>query len=165
MIISIIVAVAKNNVIGKNNQLLWKLSDDLKRFKQLTTNHCIIMGRKTFESIGKALPNRTNIVISRNKEISFPNTQKYHTLTDAIDFAQSIHETEVFIIGGGEIYKQAISIADRIYLTIVHTTIDGDTFFQYNKDEWNIVEQTSVSENEKNEFNSTFQILEKKHKR
>lgn len=162
MIISIIVAVAKNGVIGKDNQLLWKLSDDLKRFKQLTSNHCIVMGRKTFESIGKALPNRTNIIISRNKEINYPNTIVCHSLKDAIEYARAMNETEVFIIGGGEIYKQALSLAHKLYLTVVDTNINGDTYFHYQKDEWKMIENITVNKNEKNEFDSTFFILEKK---
>ena len=161
MLVSLIVAVAENGVIGKDNQLLWKLSDDLKRFKQLTTNHCIIMGRKTFESIGKALPNRTNIVISRNTEIAYPNTIICGSLTTAIERAAILKETEVFIIGGAEIYKQSVHLADKIYLTLVKTTIDGDAFFNYTMDDWKVVEETNFNKDEKNEYDSSFIILER----
>lgn len=161
MLVSIIVAVAENGVIGNDNQLLWKLSDDLKRFKQLTSHHCIIMGRKTYESIGKALPNRKNLIISRNKNLHYTDTIIFNTLNDAIRYAESIHEEEVFIIGGGEIYKQALQFANKIYLTKVHTQIDGDTYFNFDIDEWIIIEESTFTKNEKNEYDSTFIILEK----
>lgn len=161
MIISIVVAVSKNNVIGKDNQLLWKLSDDLKRFKKLTTNHCIVMGRKTYDSIGKALPNRTNIIITKNKNFHVDDAIVLHNIQDIIEYAKSKNETELFIIGGGEIYKQALEITNKIYLTKVDVDIDGDTFFHYNTQEWRICYEELIVKNEKNEYDSTYQELER----
>jgi dihydrofolate reductase len=161
MIISIVVAVSKNNVIGKDNQLLWKLSDDLKRFKKLTTNHCIVMGRKTYDSIGKALPNRTNIIITKNKNFHVDDAIILHNIQDVIEYAKSKNETELFIIGGGEIYKQALEITNKIYLTKVDVDIDGDTFFHYNTQEWRICYEELIAKNEKNEYDSTYQELER----
>ena len=138
MNISLVIAVAENGVIGKDNQLLWKLSSDLKRFKQITTGHFILLGRKTFESIGKPLPNRTNIIISRNPslhDISIYQTEDVtvvYSLDEALEKAlqgpQGKH-SEVFIIGGGQIYAQAIEKADKLYLTLVEGDFSCDTFF------------------------------------
>jgi dihydrofolate reductase len=129
MHVSIIVAVAENGAIGKDNQLLWRLPDDLKRFKQLTLGHPMIMGRKTFDSIGKPLPGRTSIVVTRNTDYQQEGVTVAHSLGQALEIAQEMQVKEVFIIGGGELYEQAKPFADRIYLTKVHTEIPGDTFF------------------------------------
>ena len=127
MRISIIAAVGANNrAIGKTGALLWRISDDLKRFKALTTGHTVIMGRKTFDSIGKALPNRTNIVITRNPDFKAEGVIIAKSLEDAI---QKSIGGEVFIIGGGEIYKQALPLADKLYLTLVESDVEGDVFF------------------------------------
>lgn len=126
MIVSIIVAVANNNAIGGNNQLLWHISADLKLFKKITSGHAIVMGRKTYESIGRPLPNRQNIVITRNRELSLPGAD----VVESVDAAKAIAKgEELFIIGGGEIYSQAMSLADRIYLTRVWADYKADTFF------------------------------------
>ena len=130
MLISIIVAVAKNGVIGKDNQLLWRLPDDLKRFKQLTLGHPMIMGRKTFESIGKPLPGRTSIIITNQKDFSVEGILVAHSLDEALNIARGLEEKEAFIIGGGEIYKQALPLTDHLYVTEVDLVIDGDTFFE-----------------------------------
>jgi dihydrofolate reductase len=130
MQISIIVAVSENGVIGKDNQLLWRLPDDLKRFKQLTLGHPMIMGRKTFESIGKPLPGRTSIVITSQKDFNAEGILVAHSLDEALDVARSLEESEAFVIGGGEIYKQSLPLADRLYVTEVKTIIDGDTYFE-----------------------------------
>lgn len=141
--ISIIVAVGRNNrAIGKTGGLLWRISDDLKRFKTLTTGHPIIMGRKTFESIGKALPNRTNIVITRNTDFKTEGVVVAKSLEDAITIARNtpppsvpplnqgrVEQKEIFVIGGGEIYKQALPLADKLYLTLVESDAEGDVFF------------------------------------
>ena len=111
MKISIVVAAAENGVIGKDNQLLWKLSSDLKRFKNITTGHYILMGRKTFESIGKPLPNRTSLIISRNFECDFENCYVFKTISDAIIYAAQQGQEEIFVVGGGEIYKQTMTLA------------------------------------------------------
>ncbi|MCF2516660.1 dihydrofolate reductase [Dyadobacter sp. CY351] len=130
MQISIIVAVSENGVIGKDNQLLWRLPDDLKHFKQLTLGHPMIMGRKTFESIGKPLPGRTSIVITSQKDFNAEGILVAHSLDEALDVARSLEESEAFVIGGGEIYKQSMPLADRLYVTEVKTIIDGDTYFE-----------------------------------
>ncbi len=135
MIISIIVAVAENNAIGYDNHLLWHISEDLKRFKSLTTGHHIIMGRKTYESVGKPLPGRINIVISRQANYNVEGCLVAKSLEEALELAKL--DSEVFIIGGGEIYKQSLQIADKVYLTRVHAGFAGDTFFpELNLSEW-----------------------------
>jgi dihydrofolate reductase len=128
--ISIIVAISnQTRAIGKKNELLWKIPNDLKRFKELTTGHPIIMGRKTFESIGRPLPNRTNVIITRNKDYTFENCSVVGSLDEAIELAKKIDKEEIFIIGGGEIYKQALPFTDRLYLTVVDDEPKADTFF------------------------------------
>ncbi len=137
--ISIIAALGvRTRAIGLRGSLLWRLPGDLPRFKTLTTGHPVIMGRKTYESIGKALPGRTNIIISHNPEsqakdttpLSGPSAKWVGSLPEALAVArESVGSDEVFIIGGGEIYKQAISLADRLYLTLVDSDLEGDTFF------------------------------------
>jgi dihydrofolate reductase len=129
MKLSLIVAVAENGVIGHNNQLIWHLPNDLKQFKRLTTGHCIIMGRKTFESIGKPLPNRTSIIISRNLDFQIEGCITVNSLENAILAAKKIENEETFIIGGAEIYRLALPIIDKIYLTEVHHIFEGDTSF------------------------------------
>ncbi|CDN33117.1 Dihydrofolate reductase [Mucinivorans hirudinis] len=125
--ISIIVAVADNGVIGCANKLIWHLSDDLKRFKRLTTGHPVVMGRKTFDSIGRPLPNRVNIVVSRDESLDIEDV----VVVNSIDGAVGLFGTdeEIFIIGGGEIYRQSMPLADKLYLTLVHQTPEGDTYF------------------------------------
>ena len=136
--ISIIAAIGKNRELGKNNKLLWHIPEDMKRFRQLTEGHAVIMGRKTFDSIGKPLPNRMNIVITKNPNV-FQSINRLNNLivVDSLDkavetaksFELKVANPEIFIIGGGSIYKQAISIADRLYLTIIDGTFNADTFF------------------------------------
>ncbi len=127
--INLIAAVGKNRVLGKDNKLIWKLPGDLPRFKAITTGHPIVMGRKTFESFGsKPLPNRTNVIITRNKEFNAPGCIVCSSLEEALKKAGEI-DKEIFIIGGGEIYKESISLADRLYLTVVDAEAEGDTFF------------------------------------
>jgi dihydrofolate reductase len=126
--IALVVAVAENRVIGKENKLIWHLPADLKYFKQLTSGHPIIMGRKTYESIGRPLPNRTNIVITRQADFKAEGCLVANSLTDALMLAQQLDEN-IYVIGGAEIYKQAMFLADTIYLTEVHHSFEGDTFF------------------------------------
>ena len=126
MLVSLIVAASQNNVIGKNNQLPWRLPEDLKRFKQLTMGHPILMGRKTFESIGKPLPGRTNIVITRQRGLEACGAAVVHSMEEALQICEG--QEEVFVIGGAEIYKQALPLADRIYLTHIDQDFEGDTF-------------------------------------
>lgn len=130
MKISLIVAMSENRVIGVDNRLPWSIPEDLKRFKKITSQHPIIMGRKTFESIGRPLPNRTNIIISRNKEYRAEGTITCKSLEEAIQWARNAPGSEeIFIIGGGEIFKMALPIANRIYLTTVYWPFEGDSFF------------------------------------
>ncbi|MSU56056.1 MAG: dihydrofolate reductase [Candidatus Taylorbacteria bacterium] len=127
--ISIVVAVTrKNAAIGNGGKLLVPISDDLKRFKALTVGHPVIMGRKTFESIGRPLPERTNFVISRNPDFKSANIVTFHSLEEAIQKAGEL-DSEVFLIGGGEIYKQGLPYTDKLYLTIVDSDAEGDVFF------------------------------------
>ncbi|MDR3188541.1 MAG: dihydrofolate reductase [Prevotellaceae bacterium] len=140
--ISIIVAVADNGVIGNANRLPWHIPEDLRRFRQLTTGHTVIMGRKTFESIGKPLPNRKNVVISRTMPVGGAgHPVVVRSLADALQAAQG--DNEAFIIGGDSVYRQAMPLAQRLYLTRVHTLADGDTFFpEVSEKDWL---QTSAS--------------------
>ena len=125
MILSIIVAAAENGVIGRDNGLAWRLSSDLKHFKALTTGHTILMGRRTFESIGRALPNRRNIVITRDPAYRAEGCEVAHGVDEAL--AMTRDEEEVFVTGGGIIYAETWERADRLYLTVVHATVEGDT--------------------------------------
>ncbi len=162
--ISIIVATAQNNVIGKDNQLLWKLSADMKQFKFLTTGHSVIMGRKTFESIARALPNRTNIVISRQHNFDLPEgVLQANSLENAIEMAQNeAGSEEIFIIGGGNIYKQSLHITDKIYLTEVKASLEGDAFFpKLDAAEWTEISRISHLKDEKNEYDFDFVELAK----
>ena len=135
--ITIIAALTKDNVIGKDNKLLWHLPDDLKNFKRLTTGNIIIMGRKTFESISRPLPNRHNIVISRSMQKQC-NIDVHSTIESALASAKQFNK-EIFIIGGAEIYKQTLKYADKMILSHVKMNIDGDAFFpEFSTDEWNI---------------------------
>lgn len=129
MKISIIVAISKDGGIGKDNKLLWQIPEDLKRFRETTKGHAVIMGRKTFESIGKVLPGRTNIIITHNSSLRILDAIVVSSLEDALNKAKEVEKEEAFVIGGGQIYKQAISLADKLYLTIVNTVKEADTFF------------------------------------
>ncbi len=152
--ITIIVAVAKNNELGKNNQLIWHLSNDLKRFKRLTSGHAIIMGRKTFESFPKALPNRTNIVITRDKNYIAKNAVVVHSLTQALNIAKN--DKQPFIIGGGEIYRLGLIIANTIELTRVHYSFDADTFFPELSDKWKEIHREECKKDEKHKYDYTY---------
>lgn len=159
MKISIIVAVSENNVIGAKNKLLWHLPDDLKRFKKITTGHCILMGQNTFESIGKVLPQRTNIILSHAKNYKVKDATVFNNPDDAIKFAEVQGEKELMIIGGGMIYKYFLPFATKIYLTKVHKDYKGDVKFpKINMNEWKIVSsEKHLDENPPFEY----QILEK----
>lgn len=160
-IISIVVAISTNNAIGKNNQLLWHLPADLKHFKQITTGHTIIMGRKTYESIGKPLPNRRNIVITRDTELNIEGVELVNSINEAITLCKN--EDEVFIIGGAEIYKHALALTNRIYLTTVHHTYEADAFFPtLPTNEWNEIDKEFHEADEKNSLAYTFSTLERK---
>lgn len=160
MLISIVVAVAENHVIGKDNTLIWKLSDDLKNFKRITSGHSIIMGRKTFDSIGRPLPNRTNIIISRNNELKIEGCFVVNSLEAAFRLAaNSDGNDEAFIIGGATIYEQALPFVDKVYLTKVNASPEGDAFFDASVfDSWKIISEKTFAQNEKNDHD--FEILE-----
>lgn len=160
---SIIVAISDNNVIGKDNALLWHLSADMRFFKEKTTGHHIIMGRKTFESMGKRLlPNRITIVITRNKDYEIPEGGIVaSSLADALEKAEN--DTEVFIIGGAQIYQMAIPFANTMYITRVHHTFDGDAFFpEIDKSQWKLVSSEHHKADEKNEYDYTFEEYTRK---
>jgi|TARA_B110000914_G_scaffold38597_1_gene31935 dihydrofolate reductase len=166
MIRSIIVAASTNNVIGKNNDLIWRLPVDTKFFKDKTLDHHIIMGRKNFESIPhkfRPLPNRENIIITRKENYVAPNCIIKNNIKDALETANKNKEEEVFIIGGGEIYKLALeeNLVDRIYLTRIHHVFDGDTFFPNLSDEWKETYKEDFFKDEKHKYDFTFYTYEK----
>lgn len=146
-----IAAAAENNALGKDNDLVWHLPDDFKRFKKLTTGHFIIMGRKTFESFPKLLPKRTHVIITRQKNYAPENCIVVHSLEDALIAAKE--DEQPFIIGGGEIYKMALPHADKIELTRVHTEVEADTFFpEINKKNWKKTEEVFHEKDEKHAY-------------
>jgi dihydrofolate reductase len=159
--LSIVVAISANNAIGKNNQLLWHLPADLKHFKEITSGHTIIMGRKTYDSIGRPLPNRRNIVITRKTDLQIENVEIVNSLQQAISLCEK--EEEVFIIGGAEIYKSSISLVNRIYLTTIHQEYEADVFFpELKTEEWLETFQEYHKADEKNNVAYTFSTLERK---
>ena len=158
-VITIIAAAAKGNEIGKDNKLIWHLSDDLKRFKKLTSGHAIIMGRKTFESFPKALPNRTNVVITRDKNYTAENAVVVHSLQEALETTKE--DAQPFIIGGGEIYKQALSIAHRVELTRVHHDFEADTYFPELNKSWKEVSREDCFKDDKHDFDYSFITYER----
>ena len=162
MIVSMVLAASENHVIGKDGDLPWRLPADLRFFKQLTTGHTIIMGRKTFDSIKKPLPNRRNVVITRQKGLEIEGCDVYNSLGEALKSA--VGEEEVFIVGGATIYQKALDldIADRIYLTVVHDHFEGDTFFEVPKGgKWNEVSRERHAADEKNPYDYTFLVRER----
>ena len=161
-IITIIVAASKNNVIGKNNDLIWRLPNDLKRFKELTSGHSIIMGRKTFESLPGILPNRKHIVLTRKCKDEFPkNISVVNNFEEALYEARN--DLNPFIIGGGEIYKSGIKFAEKIELTRVHENFEGDTFFpEIDSDIWTLINKVENNSDEKHLYNYTFETYIKK---
>ena len=160
MIVSIIVAIGENNAIGKDNQLLWYLPADLRHFRDKTSGHTIIMGRKTFDSVGKPLPKRRNIVVTR-QDIQIEGCEVVKSIDDALELCKDEHE--VFIGGGAEIYRQAMSKTDRIYLTRVHQSFEADTFFpELNHDLWVETSHVDHPADEKNTIPYSFITLERK---
>jgi dihydrofolate reductase len=158
--LTIIAAIANNNVLGKNNRLIWHLPADLKRFKQTTSGHCVIMGRKTFESLGKPLPNRTNIVITRDNTFNPEGCVIAHSLREAIDAAKA--DDNPFILGGAEIYKQAMAVADVLDLTFVHHTFEGDVFFpKIDTTIWKETSRQDFKADAKNKYDYSFVRFER----
>ena len=161
MIVTIVVAMGENNAIGKNNELLWYLPKDLRHFKTITKGHTVIMGRKTFESVGKPLPNRRNIIITRNTDLAIEGTEVVHTLEDALKLCKQ--DEEVFIIGGAEIYKIAMPHTDKIYLTVVHENFEADAFFpEIDHNLWLETASEKHLPDDKNNLSFTFSTLERK---
>ncbi len=159
--IILIAAAAENNALGKDNQLLWHLPEDFKRFKQITSGNYIIMGRKTFESFPKPLPNRTHVIITRQKDYIAEGCIVVHSLEEAIEISPK--EEEVFVIGGAEIYKQSIENADKIELTRVHSEFEADAFFpEFNTSNWNLVFSEKHTKDEKHQYDYTFETYLKK---
>ncbi|HAP00628.1 MAG TPA: hypothetical protein DCQ93_01770 [Bacteroidetes bacterium] len=162
MIVSMIVAAAQNDVIGKDNKLPWHLPGDMKYFKRMTSGHCVIMGRKTYEALGKPLPNRTNIIITRQEDFAVEGCWVVNDLQHAIDVANNANEEECFIIGGGDIFIQAIVWADRIYLTRIHQSFEGDTLFPaLNLVDWKEVSNEKHLPDEKNKYAYSFLVYER----
>jgi dihydrofolate reductase len=153
-IVSIIAGIGKNRELGAENKLLWNIPEDLKYFREKTSGHPVIVGRKTFESIGRLLPNRPNIIVTRDENYSVPGAIICHSLPEAITEAKKLDLNEIFIIGGANIYAQAINLADKLYLTVVNAEFPADTFFPEYKSRFKTVVSQRVS-HDKN-FNYTF---------
>ena len=153
MIVSLIAAMDRTRGIGIDNRLPWRLSADLKKFRELTMGHHIVVGRKTFESIGKPLPGRQMIVLTRDKSYRAEGCDVVHSLEAAIELARGRKESELFICGGAEIYAQSIGFADRMYLTFVDADVAADTFFpEFNEREWQAPESVYHPADEKNQY-------------
>lgn len=162
MTISAIVATAHNNVIGKNNEIPWYLPADLAWFKRTTLGHHVLMGRNSFRSIGRPLPKRTNVVITRDPFFTAGGVLTAHSIQEALEMAYDAGETEAFIIGGGEIYRQSAGLWDRVYLTEVDLAAEGDTFFPtLDPAEWRETWREAHAPDAKNEYAYTFRILER----
>lgn len=172
--ISLIAAISQNRVIGNENKLLWQIPEDMKRFRALTSGHPVIMGRKTYESIGRPLPNRTNIIVTRNQSFAVEKCLTAHSIEEAIEIARKhfndfqefqkanstvassgVDPDEIFVIGGGQIYQAAIKYADKLYLTIIHKDFSGDAFFP----EYSDFKETKYSGIYKGDISFTFQDL------
>lgn len=156
--ISLLVAYASNRVIGNKGKLPWRLPADLKRFKELTMGHHIVMGRKTYESIGRLLPGRTMVIVTRQADYKVPGAIIAHSLHEAITACQG--DNEIFVIGGAEIFEQALPLADQIYATEIHAEFEGDVFFpEWDKKEWNEIKRTRCKGN----FDYDFVVYETNH--
>lgn len=163
-----IAAAAENNALGKDNKIIWHLPDDFKRFKKLTSGHAIIMGRKTFESFDKPLPNRTHIIITRQKNYFPKNDNDQCIVVDSMEKAlkATSNDGDLFVIGGGEIYDLGMPFADKIELTRVHANFEADAFFpEINQSEWQLTEEELHQKDEKHLYTFTFQTFLRKDKR
>jgi dihydrofolate reductase len=160
MTVCIIAAMSENRLIGRAGALPWRLPADLKRFKALTGGHTIIMGRKTFESLGRPLPDRTSIIVTRNRAYRAAGALIAHSLEEALEKAGA--DGKVFIIGGGEIYRQALPLADRLELTIIHAVLDGDTYFpEFDVKAWRLVGEEHHAADERHAYPFTFRSYER----
>jgi len=153
-----IVAVAQNRAIGKDNDLIWRLSNDLKHFKNVTQGHCIISGRKNYESIGRPLPGRTNIILTRDTSYQAEGCEVVHTLKDALKIAEKIGDLSPFIIGGGEIYRMTLPYVDTLYYTEVHQEFDADVFFPELTNQWQEISREKHLKDEKNQCDYSFVV-------
>jgi dihydrofolate reductase len=163
--ITLIAAAAENNALGKNNEMIWHLPDDFKRFKKLTSGHTIILGRKTYESLNGPLPNRKHIIITRQEDYVNQVDSSCCIVVDSIEaaIAKTNTEDENFVIGGGEIYKLALPLADKIELTRVHVTFEAEAFFpEFSMDNWNLVNEEYHPKDEKHKVDFTYQTFLKK---
>ncbi|WP_086933932.1 dihydrofolate reductase [Agarilytica rhodophyticola] len=165
--LSIVVAMAQNRTIGKENGLPWRLSEDLKYFKKITMGHPIIMGRKTFESIGRPLPGRTNIVVTRQDNWSYDGVKVVHDIDAAISIANQIalldNKEEIMLIGGAELYKQSINICTRLYLTEVHAEVEGDAFFPlFDPEHWQEISRDKYEAQGGNPYDYSFVVFDRK---
>ncbi len=166
MIKIIMAAIANNNVIGKDNNLIWHLPADLRFFKQTTKGHTLIMGRKTFESLGNPLPHRDSLVITRNKEYTSDGITVFNTLESALEYSENKGLETVFILGGGEIYRQSMEIADKLIITEVHEAFDGDTYFpEIDPEIWEETSREEHNADDKNKYNFAFVQYERKQQR
>lgn len=164
MILSHIVAVSNNGVIGRDNTLIWDLPRDMKHFKSTTIGHFIITGRKNYDSIGRPLPNRTTLMVTRNKEISIDGVHVFNDILPAIKFAESKGQEECFIIGGQQIYEQTLELVDRIYLTRVHSEFEGDCFYPTPDSNWHLREREYFAADDKNFYPCSMMVYERKHR-
>ncbi|MFD2288379.1 dihydrofolate reductase [Pedobacter petrophilus] len=161
--LAIAVAVGENLAIGKDNQLLWHMPADLKFFKQTTSGHTVVMGRKTFDSVGKPLPNRRNIVITRDAALKIDGAEVVTSLDEALEITKT-EEKPVFIVGGAEIYRQALPKTETLYLTTIHHSFDADTFFpEFERSEWEVLSSEHHQADEKNKYDYTFEVLKRKN--
>lgn len=163
MIVSLIVAMDNSRGIGKDNTLPWHISSDLRRFKRVTMGHHLIMGRLTYESIGRPLPGRTNVVVTRNQSYLAEGCLVLHSLSKALQQVESQGEEEVFVIGGGQVFEQVIDVADRIYLTEVDTEVDADVYFpQFIETQWSELVTIHQKAGNQDQYRSIFRLLVKK---
>jgi dihydrofolate reductase len=165
MTISLVVAASTNNVIGKDNQLLWNLPNDMKFFKNTTWGMPCIMGRKTYDSLGKPLAGRANIVITRQKDWQAEGVKVVSSLDESLQVAAETDAKEVFVIGGGQIFEQAIGIANRIYITRVHAILEGDAYFPaFKESEWTLLSQLDFQADDRHAYAYSFQVWQRKGK-
>jgi dihydrofolate reductase len=161
--LSFIVAMDKNRLIGKNNQLPWHLPEDLKFFKRVTMGHPIVMGRKTHESIGRILPGRENIVITRQQDYICKGCTMFYSVDAFINYSKEQND-EIFVIGGAEIFKETFPYADRLYITFINEEFEGDTYFpNFNEEEWNLVSVEKGIKDEMNPYDYEFRIYDRKN--
>jgi dihydrofolate reductase len=161
MRISIIAAMSINRVIGKGDGLPWHLPADLRYFKEKTMDHAVIMGRRTFDTVGKPLPGRRNIVVSHRRDLVIEGAEVVHSVLEALKGLPG--EEEVFIAGGGEIYRQSLDLADRLYLTMIHAEFEGDTFFpEFDETNWRLTSRTDQPSDERNPWEYSFLVYDRK---